>query len=305
MFGQSRKGWKPQRKYGNIGHKRGETQKCCAEEKKKNCYPYKDPGGAEQRSGCYECAALEDSLKMKLKEKEENHERHLKEKEESVKKKMAEQQERELEKIQQRFAEDLQAKQEATRKELLLIEEDFMKEQNERQKHEEDLIKKEEWLKQELWNKERSFNKQLTDMFQQCMQRAEEMGLQHKELEQKLQESMQMRQQEERRKEEIQSLSAQISDLQVRRFNFYSAFRKLSLIFSAIENTRPVFLQLQMQKKLNKCFFHEAVGQAQINHPPRPPKTIVFPSHVSDPYIVTFCLHQSSYWRIPQRSGVP
>lgn len=58
-------------------------------------------------------------------------------------------------------------------------------------------MKKEEWLKQELWNKEQSFSKQLTDMFQWCMQRAEEMGLQQKELEQKLQESMQMRQQEE------------------------------------------------------------------------------------------------------------
>lgn len=52
-------------------------------------------------------AALEDLVKMKLKGKEENHERDLKEKEESVKKKMAKQNEREQEKIQQRFAEDL------------------------------------------------------------------------------------------------------------------------------------------------------------------------------------------------------
>lgn len=76
------------------------------------------------------CAALEDSLKTQLWEKEENHRRDLKDKEQSVKKKMAEDHERELEKMQQRFDEDVQAKEEAMRQEHLLLEERFIKEQN-------------------------------------------------------------------------------------------------------------------------------------------------------------------------------
>lgn len=181
------------------------------------------------------CAALQDSLKTQLQEKEENHWRELKEKEQSVKKKMAEDHERELEKMQQRFDEDVQAKEEAMRQEHLRLKEKFIKQRNEREtKYEKDIVKKEEWLRQELWYKEQSFSKQLNDIFQQCMRRAEEMGLKQKELEPQLQENMKRREEEqETRHEEIQTLSEQLSHLQVRCLNL-PPFRKLLRIFSEI-----------------------------------------------------------------------
>lgn len=182
----------------------------------------------------YKCAALEESLNMKLQERQETLQRQLKEKEESVKEMMEEKFERELDERKQRFEDDLRRKEEALMLEQALLEEKFIKEKIERDKQfDEELCKKERWLEQQLQKREEEFNIELTDMFLQWMSRAEGMGQKQKELEHQLQDSIRRREQdEEQTKEEIQRLSEEISQLQVRHLNLRSF--KLFLIISKI-----------------------------------------------------------------------
>lgn len=184
----------------------------------------------------HQCAALEESLHMKLQEKEENHQRRLKEQEESVKQIIEEKYRRELESMQQKFDADLERREEAVKQERILVEEKFAKRQIEREKQfEEEILKKEKWLEQQLRKRKEDFSNQMTAMFLHWTRRAEEMGRNQKELEHHLQENIRMRDQlEEKTKEDIQRLSEDISQLQVRRVSFFLSFKEFTMIISNI-----------------------------------------------------------------------
>lgn len=100
-----------------------------------------------------------------------------------------------------------------------------------KEKYKEEMLMREKWLKQQLQDNEDSLMEQLTEMVQQWMARAQEMGLKHKELEQQLQERMKMREEQEKnRREDIQRLSQQLSHLQVRYFNLCSCFNRFQIV---------------------------------------------------------------------------
>lgn len=202
------------------------------------------------------CAALDESLHTKLQEREENHQRELRKKEESVKQMMEEEYEKKLEERQQKFNEDLQRKEEAMRQERFLLQEKFAKQQIDREKQLEEVIsKKEEWLEEQLRKREEDFSDQLTAMLMHWMRRTKEMCEHQNELEDLLQESIRKRDQEEEKiKEEIHSLSEEMSQLQVRPVNLSSSFKQFSMIIK-IKKRNFFFLQLQMEKKKKKkCF---------------------------------------------------
>lgn len=94
------------------------------------------------------------------------------------------------------------------------------------EKYEERVVQREKCFMQQLQETEETFAKQLTEVFQRCMARAEELDLKQKELEHQLQESVRRREEEQRqRTAEIQRISQELCHLQVRCLNICFSFR--------------------------------------------------------------------------------
>lgn len=180
-------------------------------------------------------AALEESI-QKLQEKDDDHKKKLKEKEESMKKMMEQENDRELEKMQKMFEEQLQKKEESMRQELCQQEKNLQDELKEvTQKYEEKVVEKEVWMRQQLLEKEDSFKKLLDDICQPFEGKAQQWALNIKELEDQLQESNKIRlEKEEKTNLEIQKMSAELSNLQVRCIKHCPCFKRFQGIFSQI-----------------------------------------------------------------------
>lgn len=182
------------------------------------------------------CAALEESV-QRLQVQDENHKKELREKEESLEKMIEEEQERELLKVRKMFEEELQRKEENMKQQFFQMEKNLQDElKKQKEKYDDKILEKEDWLRQQILEKEASFQKQLAELCQPLEAKAQQWVLKIKDMENQYQESDRMRrEQEERTNLELQRLSEELCNLQVRCFNLHSSFRKkIQIVFSQI-----------------------------------------------------------------------
>lgn len=177
------------------------------------------------------CVALEETFEKTLEEKDESHQRELQEKEESMKKMIQEEHERELD---IRFDGELQKKEENMKQELLLLEQTLINERNERERiYEEKFLEKEQSMRKKLVGTDGMMTQHLNELFQVFLQSSVEMCQRQNELENQLQETMRRREEEDEQiNQELQRLSEELCQIQVRRFNHCSSGRKCLMIFS-------------------------------------------------------------------------